>query len=178
MKKIHLKELGLSLLTTFFFGCVFGQPNEVAVSKPSTTGKSTLTSISNAEAKKPGPAINAKVSRSFLENFKTAQSLVWNESAEGYIASFSFEGRQVLAWFNQSGRLDCTIYYGSGNDLPLQERKLVQSNFPDYEITATQEIDYRMTHVWIVTIRNCKNIKKLRLLDDSLDVIEHITRSE
>jgi hypothetical protein len=174
MKKIDLKGFGLSLLTTFFFGCVFGQSGEVVASKSFTTGKPATVSAPGEEGKKTGLAISEKVSNSFLKSFKTAESLVWNENKEGYIASFYMEGRQTLAWFNKAGRLDCTIYYGSEKDLPLQEKKMIQSNYPDHEITATQEINYNGAHVWVVVVQNCKSTKKIRILDGELFELEHL----
>jgi hypothetical protein len=174
MKKTDLKGFGLSLLTTFFFGCVFGQSDVVQVSKPGTTGKAATVSATGEKDKKTGPAINEKVSSSFLKSFKTAESLVWSENNEGYIASFYMEGRHTLAWFNKAGRLDCTISYGSAKDLPLQEKKMIQSNYPDYEITATQEVDYNGAHVWVVVVQNCKSTKKVRILDGELYELEHL----
>jgi hypothetical protein len=176
MKRIHFKKFGLSLLTTFLVGCMFGQSDELVASKSFAAGKSSSTS--NLEAKKLSPAVNEKVSKSFLKSFKTAQTPVWSEGNGTYVATFYFKGRHVLAWFKKSGLLDGTIYYGSEKDLPLREKEMIQSSFPDYEITATQEIDCSAAHAWVVVVQNCKTIKKVRILDDTVEVIENIIRSE
>jgi hypothetical protein len=178
MKKINFKAVGLSLLSSFFIGCVFGQSNEVAVSRQFATGKSSSTPASNVESKKLNPTISEKVSRSFLKNFKTAQTPAWSENNRNYVAEFYFEGRHALAWFKKSGLLGCTIYYGFEKDLPLREKKLINFNFPDYDITATQEIVYNSDHIWLVVVQNCKYIKKVMISNGSPEVIENITRCE
>jgi hypothetical protein len=177
MKKINFKTGMLVLLSALFTEFVFGQTGVLPVSRPIRDENAASLTAPINEKKGAGIITNAKVTRSFQRNFQSAKNISWFENKEGYSASFDFEGRMALAFFNKSGRLYCTIYYGSEKDLPEGERELIHSTYQDYEITSTQEIDYNGAHAWLVTVQNCKNIKKVRIQEGDLHVLEHLNRN-
>ena len=117
-------------------------------------------------------AVNRKVLHSFQRTFDRAENLNWEVSNNNYIAHFRLEDRQALAAYWRNGNINYTILYGTEKHLPIHEKSLVQENFNDYRITATQHIIMNNSDTWLVNVENDRKFYKLKIEHDEVVILE------
>ena len=83
-----------------------------------------------------------------------------------------------MAWFTRSGNLYCTNYYGTAKHLPAVEMELVKYNYDGYEVTATTELNLQGKTVWIVSLKNCNCVRKIKISDGMIEEQEILYRSK
>jgi hypothetical protein len=130
----------------------------------------------NTEVPTNTTAVSEKVLHSFERSFATAKSPIWEVSDKNYIAHFQAEDRQALVAISKNGRILYTILYGTEKHLPAHEKSLVQENFADHVITATQNILQNNTSLWLVTLESKKDIYKVKITDGEVSILEHMTK--
>jgi hypothetical protein len=179
MKNNYINGLGF-LVASFFLGSyAHSQAMELASAKLSNpVGQVIIGSVKTNEhaASKTPIRINTKVERSFLKFFKHAGNASWSENAEFFIAEFNAENRHVLAYFTKSGLLYCTSYYGSEKHLPYEYKKMLHRVYADYKVVSTTEVKCNAAVGWVITIQNYNSVKKVKIVDSTLEEIEHLSK--
>jgi hypothetical protein len=178
MKKFFQAAFSLTMVSSLFISTAFAQDGLMASANPASTSKS----VKVAEGKKTSTEVvnpievTSKVSRNFLRNFRTMEGVLWKETPDAYVAEFRSGDRLALAWFSKSGILRYTNYYGTAGHLPAEEKSIVKSAYPGYEVTATVEIRIQNEVNWIVTLQNCDYIKKVNVVDGATQEMENMKR--
>lgn len=185
MKKLTTSRICTSLLAMLMISPALAQPTKQVIPAaltPDNAVASMTTPPLSITAKEKAAVSAAKVStkvlRSFSQSFTGAENALWTTGHNNAAAEFKVEGRQAVALFNKNGRLVHTILYGTGKHLPHPERQLLQYEFPGYEISSTQEITTNNTKLWLVMIRDDREVVRLGVKDGELLEMERFKRSK
>lgn len=176
MKKI-IYQLVPVLAVVLSFSSSFAQ-QAYQPTAAATTENATLLNdnVPNGSAT-TSSTVEAKVIRSFNKHFKNVDNQKWYLINQDYLASFPVKDRQALAWFRKNGQMTHAVYYGFEKHLPEIERKMIESNYEDYSIGATQEIHSVSGTAWVATLENSKSIVKVKITDNGLEEMERIKKS-
>jgi hypothetical protein len=178
MKKHLASRFWSCLLVSLVFNSAFAQPNKQIIPASFTSPNTTTVTSNTKVAAATSAVVNAKVQRAFGRFFQEGTTPYWSVDSKCFIAKFKLGDRCALASFDKNGHLYYTILYGSAKHLPLAEKSLVQSNYRDYEITFTQEMITDEFKLWLVSLENCKNILKVRVMNGEIDELEHLQKSK
>jgi hypothetical protein len=178
MKKYLTTRFWSCLLTSLVFSSVFAQSNKQIIPASFTSPNTTTVTANTNTAAATSAVVNAKVQRAFGRYFQDGTTPYWIIDSKGLIAEFKSGDRQALASFGKKGFLNYTIFYGSAKHLPKAEKAMVQYNYRDYEITFTQEVITNIFKVWLVSLENCNNIIKVRVMDGEIYELEHLQKSK
>jgi hypothetical protein len=174
MKKILISRIYSVLSATVVFSLITlqssGQDLTASIGSPAKVHAGA--SIS---AKTPA-AVNAKVMNSFKRSFASVQNPFWEVSNNNYYAHFQSDDRQALVAFRKNGRIAYSVLYGVEKHLPAHEKSLVQENYPGYMITATQYVVKNNVNTWLVTLESNRDIYKVKVKDDDVNVVERIKK--
>lgn len=174
MKKNLTSQFWNCLSATVFFASVSFQASSQAL-------PASFTYPSKAETAAPAPTsksvtVNPKMQQSFYRHFENAQNVYWETVNNENFAHFTIEDRNGLAAIGKKGQINSTVLYGTEQHLPAEEKKLVQSIYHNYAITATQQVTKNHNNLWIVTLQNSTQIIKVKLMNDELFEMERMTR--
>jgi hypothetical protein len=176
MKKNSISRFYTLLSVTLVFSLVSLQSSSqdliAVMHSPAKTH--TGTSLST----KTPAAVTAKVMDSFKRSFAGIENPFWEVSNNVYYAHFQSGDRSALAAFSKNGRINYTILYGTEKHLPAFVKSVVQSNYPDYVVTATQYIVKYNVGTWLVTLENNKEIYKVKVNGDDVYLVEHMKRAK
>lgn len=175
MKKITA-YLVISLLAVAFLPSLLrGQTSnplpETAMISESSSG------LASAEYPGSYKFVNAKVMRSFTRFFRDTSDAFWTLHKNHYSVVFYTGDRRTIAIFGLKGYLYYTVYYGREKDLPVKEKDIIRNAYPDYKIDWVQEVNNRMQTIWLVTIRNCSSIRKVKIAEEELFEYENFITS-
>ena len=178
MKKI-IYQMILVLAATLVFSSSWAQLayQRSSVATPSESTTVISDNVSNETAVTVS-SVDAKVLKAFNKHFKNIDNQKWYLVNQDYLASFPVSDRQVMAWFSKNGQMNYAVYYGSEKHLPAQEKKMVESNYGDYLITATQEIQSPTGTAWVATLESHATILKVKITENGLEEMERIKKSK
>lgn len=165
------------LATSLAFSPVFAQSNKQAI-PAAFASPQTTTVAGNINATSPSFSVNEKVQRAFERNFGEVAAPFWCADGQRLVASFKMGDRQGLASFNKSGHLYYVILNGMERHLPTAEKAIVQSAYRDYDIKYTQEITLNDLKLWVVSLENCNNILKVRVMDGDVYELQRYQRDK
>jgi hypothetical protein len=161
MKKITaymvISLAAVTVLPSFLRGQTNNQMMETAII---SENPSSLVSPENNGSFKN---VNAKVMRSFIRFFRDTSDAFWTLHKNYYSVQFNTGSRRTIAIFGLKGYLYYTVYYGTEKDLPTIEKNIILDAYPDFKITWVQEVNNRLQTFWLVTIKNCNSIRKVKI---------------
>ncbi|MET3114730.1 hypothetical protein AAKU52_002467 [Pedobacter sp. CG_S7] len=122
-------------------------------------------------------AISEKVTKSFNQIFKDAESPKWYVSNKQIIVNFILNDQRNKAVFEKNGRLVYNLVFGVEGQMPAEVRKVVKSKYFDYKINSTVKVNTEGRSIWIVNISDPKEIMVLRVEDGTMDVMDKFVNS-
>lgn len=153
MKSIHMKSLGaLTLLISL----------AVSAQETKTLPPVIVTAYSN---------VTQKVAESFDKTFPTSYDDKWFKADRNYLVKFLMNEQKNTALFRKSGALLYHISYGHEKDLPADTRKVIKSQYVDFNITAAVKVEQAGRTVWIVNIEDPKKFIVLRIEDGEMEEV-------
>lgn len=104
------------------------------------------------------------VVQSFNKEFRDASNVSWVKiSYEIYRASFEYKGKNVRAFFSESGNLIAVGSVITADQLPLVVSKAIDSKYDGYEKTELTEFTMDGETKYLVTVANEKKTAVLEI---------------
>ena len=177
MKKIILSAIFLTIL----FNSMTASAQSALIASNATNTSFAYGGVTNetlSSTELSSAAVEGKVLHSFTKHFKNSDNVKWYDDKGYFMASFRLEDRPALVWFNKSGKIINSVYYGSEKHLPHAEKDLIRTTYEDYEIGATQEVTADNAKAWVATLQNCSRILKVRIMNGEIEELQTIKKSK
>lgn len=120
--------------------------------------------------------VNEKLNKAFQQHFFDAQNIRWYESDKRFIVKFIMSEQQNMALFEKNGHLIWQITYGEEKHLPCEVRKLVKSNYFDYNIKMVFQVFQDNRTVWVINMEDEKNLVVVRVENGEIEKIEQLKK--
>ena len=134
--------------------------------------------LSNGNAANSDPVVSSKVLNTFAGMFKNAVDVRWYEVDQKFLAKFKQNGRETNALFDTKGTMLYTISYGNEKHLPADVRRLVRSNYFDYEVIYTAEVNSLAKIAWVVKLEDSNSIIIVKIFDGEMEETENYRKSK
>ncbi len=121
--------------------------------------------------------VSKAVTKSFEESFKDATNAQWYKVNRRYLADFMMKDQQNRALFQKNGAIIYHLTYGFENNLPDDVRKLVKSNYVDYNITRAINVHQENRNIWVINIEDNKKIILVRVEEGALEEVGNYDKS-
>lgn len=121
--------------------------------------------------------VTKAVTKSFEESFKDATNTQWYKLNKKYMADFMTKDQQNRALFEKNGAIVYHLTYGFEKDLPDDVRKLVKSNYVDYNITRAINVQQENRNIWVINIEDSKKIILVRVEEGGLEEVGNYDKS-
>jgi len=121
--------------------------------------------------------VSKAVTKSFEESFKDATNTQWYKVNRRYLADFMMKDQQNRALFQKNGAIIYHLTYGFENNLPDDVRKLVKSNYVDYNITRAINVHQENRNIWVINIEDNKKIILVRVEEGALEEVGNYDKS-
>jgi len=169
MKKI-LSALALLAIGTFAF------PQTL---KSSSTPENPEVSPAVSVGETVSPAsVSSKAAKYFKRTFKNVTDEKWYEMPDGYRANFTEKGIRCRLDYDKDGNWLHTIRYYDEKKLPEDVRELVASGYPEYAITAVEEIKApRDIKFYVIHLEGEKTWINIKVADNEINELEKIKKS-
>ena len=115
---------------------------------------------------------NIRLVRSFIQYFDKAANERWDTLGNNFLVKFTLNNRQARALFTNKGNLVYSILVGTEKDLPEDVRYQVRSNYFDYHITRTTEVNQNRSTGWIVELACNDKRLTVRVEDNEMEVVQ------
>ena len=122
-------------------------------------------------------SVNQKVSNAFQASFQDAVSPTWYRLNKDYLVEFITGDMNNRVLFKKNGALIYQISYGHENNLPKEIRKLVKSNYVDYNIMQAINVKEDNRDIWVVNLEDDKKLIIARVEDDGLEEVGNYNKS-
>jgi hypothetical protein len=163
MKRLSFLSLCSGLFLLLFASSVQAQQNGIKT-LPNVTVTSTA-------------SVNQKVSDAFHSSFKDAVSPTWYRLNKDYLVEFITGDMNNRALFKKNGSLVYQISYGHENNLPKDIRRLIKSNYVDYNIKQAINVKEDNRDIWVVNLEDDKKLIIARVEDDALEEVGNYNKS-
>ncbi len=160
MKK--LMRTMLAVLLYFLSGQSFGQDVK-------TLPPITVTASSN---------VTQKLTESFDKAFPTGYNDKWFKADKNYLVRFMMKDQKNSALFKKNGSLIYHISYGHEKDLPDDIRKLVKSQYVEFNITTAVKVEQGNRNIWVINIEDSKKFIIVRVEDGELEEVGNYDQSK
>src|SRR4051794_8328335 len=138
--KTKLNRASLFLVALFIFNLLLGQENGMK-KLPDVT----VTSTTN---------VSKKVSDIFKASFPDAVNPQWSKLNKDYLVEFITADLNNRVLFHKNGAIVYHIKYGGEKNLPTEIRRLVKSNYVDYNIVKAINVQEDQRNIWVVNIED------------------------
>jgi hypothetical protein len=163
MKRLSFLGLCVGLFLLLSAGNVQAQQNGIK-----TLPNVTVTSSAN---------VNQKVSNAFQASFKDAVSPTWYRLNKDYLVEFITGDMNNRALFKKNGALIYQISYGHENNLPKDIRRILKSNYVDYNIVQAINVKEDNRDIWVVNLEDDKKLIIARVEDYTLEEVGNYNKS-
>jgi len=163
MKSLSILRLCGSLLVLLIAVSVQAQQNGIKTLPPVT-----VTSSAN---------VSKKVSDAFQSNFKNAVNATWYRLDKDYLVKFITGDMNNQALYKRNGALVYQISYGHENNLPKEVRRLVKSNYIDFNIVQAINVQENNRNIWVVNLEDNNKLIVARIEDDGLEEVYNFDKS-
>jgi hypothetical protein len=122
--------------------------------------------------------VNLKAVKHFQHDYKSVTNSEWAVLKDnGYLCRFRISDIPYRAFYNPEGSWLYTISNYSGKQINQSLHERVQSVYYNYQITFVNQIDMPgNVRINLVEIQDEKSIKKVRVTDEEMEVIQDITK--
>jgi hypothetical protein len=162
MKRLSILKLCGGLFLLLFTGSLQAQQNGIKT-LPNVTVTSTA-------------SVNQKVSDAFRASFKDAISPTWYRLNKDYLVEFITGDMNNRALFKKNGVLIYQISYGHETNLPKEVRRLVKSNYIDFNIVQAINVKEDNRDIWVVNLEDDKKLIIARVEDGSLEEVSNLNK--
>jgi hypothetical protein len=138
---------------------------------------STDNAAINASNQISAEAIHPKIMKSFNKSYKTANEANWYalNNNKFYLANFKVDGRNTRALYTRNGYMVYSIKEGTEQNLQKDTRRLVKSNYVDYDIKSIKEIKSGTVNAVVMHLRQDDDYVLLSEVDGGLYELEHFS---
>ena len=120
--------------------------------------------------------INTKAVKHFATTFGNAKDISWMKVKDGSIVYFTLNDIKMKSAYRPNGSLACTIRYYGEDQLPKSVRRLVKTNYFDFDISQVIEIKHDNEFIYIVKLQDEKSLKTVRVSNGEIQVLEEYKR--
>lgn len=168
----------------FIYGCIAiagyihpAKAQDLAFASTINNDAATLLAITNnpATAGIPLDNVSTKVARIFSKYYKDAENIKWYKSGNNYLAMFDQAGLKSHALYGKGGYWHYDVRFGTEKELPAAVKKVVKSNYIDYDISKATEVNVGNDKAWVVNLENTDNLVIARIIDGRLDEMARYT---
>jgi hypothetical protein len=160
--KLISKLLGC-LIAMLFVGALYAQEDSIKT-LPAVTVKS-------------GVNVSDKVMEAFNTDFKDAVSPRWFQINKNFLVKFISEDQKHNTLYKKNGYMIYDIAYGQEKSLPDNIRKLVKSNYVEYNITNAINVKQENRNIWVINLEDAKKLVLVRVEDGALEEVENYDKS-
>lgn len=144
-----------------------------------TMAQGSNSSLSNEETPasqknlSTGVLAQLKAEKDFLRSNKEAENVRWYHDVKGFFVYYTKEGNKGRSFYNQKGNFIYNVLSYPEQSLPFKIKSWVKMvYYMDYKITHVNEIRQDGKTIFLVQITDDKTWKKLRIIDDDMEVIK------
>ena len=163
MKHLSFLRVCGGLFLLLFTGNLQAQDNSIKT-LPTVTVTSTAT-------------VNKKVSDAFNASFKDAVSPAWYRLDKDYLVKFITGDMNNTALYKRNGALVYQISYGHENDLPKEVRRIVKSNYIDFNIVQAINVKEDNRNIWVVNLEDQTKLIITRVEEGELEEVSNLDKS-
>jgi len=121
--------------------------------------------------------VNQKVSQAFHSDFKDAVNATWYRLDKDYLVEFITGDMNNRALYKKNGMLVYQIGYGHENDLPKEVRRLVKSNYIDFNIVQAINVQEANRNIWVINLEDNSKLVMARVEDDALEEVSNFNKT-
>lgn len=121
--------------------------------------------------------VNKKVSDAFQSSFKNAVNATWYKLNKDYLVEFITGDMKNKALYKRNGTIIYQISYGHENNLPKEVRRLVKSNYIDFNIVQAINVQEDNRNIWVVNLEDDKKLIIARVEDGGLEEVQNLNKS-
>ncbi|KIC93115.1 hypothetical protein [Flavihumibacter solisilvae] len=114
---------------------------------------------------------SSRVYKDFSKRFHAAEDVVWYETPKGFIASFSADGIKTHAEYDKRGQWITNILSYPESKLDREIRRMVLSNYIDYNITWVNEVQLNDRSIYLVQVFDGQNTLHLKISEGEMETI-------
>lgn len=115
--------------------------------------------------------VSQKVINAFQSSFSNPLNQVWYKIGEKYLVKFSDGNLPHHVCYRKNGSLVYNITYANGSALPFQVKKLVNSNYNDYNILAATNVQDNERDVWVIKLEDNNRLISVVVENDDLQEV-------
>jgi len=121
-------------------------------------------------------SVNSRVLEAFQSSFKDAVSPTWYRLNKNYLVEFIIGDMKNRALYKKNGSIVYQISYGHENNLPKEVRRLVKSNYVDFNIVQAINVQEDDRNIWVVNLEDSNKFVMVRVEDDALEEVSNINK--
>ncbi|MEO6730513.1 MAG: hypothetical protein ABIN01_04805 [Ferruginibacter sp.] len=107
--------------------------------------------------------VNAKVKTALLTDFSAASEVSWEKISDFYFATFSIDGTEINAAYNEQGELIGTSRSMASSQLPISVSIAISKKYEGYTVSKKAlELTFQGDTHYYVTVANDRQILKLK----------------
>lgn len=163
MKTQFLSKFGSFLLTILIVSSL--QAQEGGMKKLADVTVTTTTNVSK------------KVSEIFKKSFPDAENAKWSRLNKDFLVEFITADLNNRVLFHKNGAIVYHIKYGGEKNLPSEVRKLVKSNYYDYNIVKAINVLEDRRDIWIVNMEDNKKFVIARVEEGELEEVSSLNKT-
>jgi len=163
MKRLSFLRLCIGVFILLFASSLKAQENGIKT-LPTVTVTSTA-------------SVNKKVSDAFQTSFKDAVNPTWYRLDKDYMVKFITGDMNNTALYRKNGALIYQISYGHESNLPKEVRRLIKSNYVDFDIMQAINVKENNRDIWVVNLEDDKNFVIARVEESALEEVANYDKS-
>jgi hypothetical protein len=184
MKQISLIRLIVFTVSSLFFSGVYSQLSsnssspDIAI-RPSAAKVTAAGVDADKMALASMKSVNARMFAHFQKNFRNASNIIVRPEADFTHISFKENGVSNKVQYSKKGKWMYSLRTYDESRLPDNIRSEVETSFPGYRVFGfVNEVDVLNKTATLVMIENRDSWKRIRLLDDQIEVYEEYRKSK
>lgn len=121
--------------------------------------------------------VSRAVTKSFDKSFPDAQNTQWFKVNRRYLVDFISKDLKNRALYQKNGAMIYHLAYGTEQNLPDDVRKVVKSNYVDYNITHAIKVEQDNRNIWVVNLEDKNKLILVRIEDGALEEVGNYDKS-
>jgi hypothetical protein len=122
--------------------------------------------------------INKKALNNFKKNYEGATAEKWYITSDGFMAKFYLGNNPARVSYDNKGNWTYTLQQGTKDILPIEVRRMIMSNYIDFEITLVEDIDIVYSgKYYLVHMQDANSWMNLLLHGDEVTIMETLKKS-
>ena len=118
----------------------------------------------------------AKASRDFIQRVGDQKDERWYRASIGYEAEYSEGPVQALYRYDKKGNWIYSILTYGENQLPADVRRLVKSNYYDFNIGWVKEVNEAQSTVYVAHMESAKSWMEVAVQDGEMRVLKEFSK--